>query len=46
MTLTEVGIDDSRFGEMAEHAVHSGGLPYAWIGLERNDMIEIFKMCL
>lgn len=46
MTLTEVGIDDSRFGEMAEHAVHSGGLPYAWIGLERNDIIEIFKMCL
>lgn len=46
MTLTEVGIDESKFGEMAEHAVHSGGLDYAWIPLKYQDIVKILKMCL
>lgn len=46
MTLTEVGIDDSKFNEMAEHAIHSEGLEYAWIPLNRNDIVSILKNSL
>lgn len=46
MTLSEVGIDGSKFGEMAEHAIHSGGLDHAWIPLHYNDIVSILKMCL
>jgi Uncharacterized oxidoreductases, Fe-dependent alcohol dehydrogenase family len=46
MTLTEVGINDSKFGEMAEHAIHYGGLDHAWIPLRHEDIVEILKMCL
>lgn len=44
MTLTEVGINDSKFEEMAEHAA-AEGLSYAWIPLDKKDIIEIFQMC-
>lgn len=46
MSLNSVGIDDSRFEEMAEHAVQTGSLEYAWIGLEKEDVREILEMCL
>lgn len=46
MTLTEVGIDDSKFSEMAEHAERTGGLEYAWIQLKARDIIAIFNKCL
>lgn len=46
MTLTEVEIDDSKFDEMAEHAVHAEGLEYAWVPLNRDDMVNILKNSL
>lgn len=45
-TLTEVGIDDSRFKEMADHAVQSEALEYAWIPLDADDVVNILKSCL
>lgn len=45
-TLTEVGIDSSRFAEMAEHAHRTEMLEYAWIPLNAEDVISIFRMCL
>ena len=44
MTLTEVGIDDTKFEEMAAHAA-AGGLDHAWIPLKKEDIVEIFRMC-
>lgn len=46
MTLTEVGIDDSRFAEMAVHAAAAEGLAHAWVPLDAQDVVEIYKLCL
>lgn len=46
MTLTEAGIDDSKFTEMAEHAGRTGMLEYAWIPLNAEDIVSIFKLCI
>lgn len=46
LTLTEVGIDDSKFKEMAEHAVSFEGLEYAWIPLGKEDVVSILNRCL
>ena len=44
--LSQVGIaDGSKFEEMAEHAVRKEGLEYAWIPLNREDVVEIFESC-
>lgn len=46
LTLTDVGIDDSKFEEMAEHAVTFEGLEYAWIPLTKEDVVSILNSCL
>lgn len=46
MTLTEVGIDEEHFDKMAEDAVKFGGLADAYVPLNKQDVINIFKMCL
>lgn len=45
MTLSEFGIDDSKFGEMAEKAVVVGHLAGAYVPLSKEDVVEILKMC-
>lgn len=46
MTLTEIGIDDSKFDEMSKGAVTHGGLAYAYVALNENDVRKILEMCL
>ncbi|MBC5626857.1 iron-containing alcohol dehydrogenase [Clostridium sp. NSJ-49] len=46
MTLREVGIDDSKFKEMAAAAVKHGNLQYAYVPLDQEDVYKIFGMCL
>ena len=46
MTLTEIGIDDSKFDIMAEKAVRYGGLERAYVPLDVQDVKEILRMCL
>lgn len=45
MNLTELGIDDSRFQEMAERAVEHGALSQAYVPLEAQDVFKILKAC-
>lgn len=45
-TLSEVGIDDSKFEEMASEAVRTSGISSrAYVKLEKEDVLEIFRMC-
>lgn len=46
MTLSEVGIDESRLAEMAKHVADTEGLDKAWVPLMEEDILEIFKACL
>lgn len=46
MTLREVGIDDSKFKEMAAGAVKHGGLQNAYVSLNEEDVYKILAMCL
>lgn len=46
MTLREVGIDDSKFKEMAAAAVKHGNLKYAYVPLNEEDVYKILGMCL
>ena len=46
MTLTELGIDASKFDVMAEDAVKFGGLAQAYVALDKEDVVEILRMCL
>ncbi len=46
MTLTEVGIDESKLSVMAADAVKFGGLAYAYVALDEKDVEEILRMCL
>lgn len=45
MTLTELGINEEHFEEMAAQAVENGYLAYSWIPLTKEDVVEILKMC-
>lgn len=46
-TLTEVGIDDSQFKEMAAEAVRTSGLATrAYVRLSAEDVVKIYRMCL
>ena len=45
-TFTDIGIDDSNFEVMAEKAVALGGLAYAFKPLNKEDVVNIFKMCM
>ena len=46
MTLTELGIDESKFERMAENAVRVGNLKTAFMPLAKEDVVNILKMCL
>ena len=46
MTLSELGIDDSKFQVMAEDAVKFGGLEKAYVPLKPQDVMNILKECL
>ena len=46
MTLSEVGIDETHLEVMAEKAVRIGGLAYAYVELNQEDVLNILKMCL
>ena len=46
MTLTEVGINEEHFEEMAQHCVDHEGVAYAWIPLAKEDILSIFKASL
>jgi alcohol dehydrogenase YqhD (iron-dependent ADH family) len=45
-TLSEIGINDSKFDKMAEKAVKFGGLKNAFVSLEPADVKKILEACL
>lgn len=45
-SFNEVGIDSSKFDEMAEHSVEAEGLRYTWMPMEKEDVINILYKCL
>lgn len=46
MHLKEVGIDDSRLSEMANHIAVNEGLEHAWVPLSEQDILDILKASL
>lgn len=46
LTLGELGIDATHFEEMVAQAVPFGYLEYAWVPLQKDDVVNILKMCL
>ncbi|SFR79974.1 iron-containing alcohol dehydrogenase [Anaeromicropila populeti] len=46
MSFSEIGIGEEYFDIMAEKAVRIGYLAYAYVPLSKNDVINIFKMCM
>lgn len=46
MTLSELGIDETHFEAMAEKAVRIGDLAHAYVALNKEDVMNILKMCL
>ena len=46
MCLKEVGIDDSRIGEMAHHIAVNEGLEEAWVPLYEDDLVTILTESL
>lgn len=46
MHLKEVGIDDSRLSEMANHIAVNEGLEHAWVPLSERDILDILKASL
>jgi alcohol dehydrogenase YqhD (iron-dependent ADH family) len=46
MTLSEIGIDASKFDIMAEKAVKIGGLAHAYVALDEKDVKNILVACL
>lgn len=44
-TLSELGIDETKFEEMAKIASRNGVL-HGFVDLDKNDIINIYKMCL
>ena len=46
MHLKDVGIDDSRIGEMAHHIAVNEGLENAWAPLTEKDITEILMASL
>ena len=46
MHLRDVGIDESRIGEMAHHVAENEGLDEAWAPLTEQDIAEIFTESL
>lgn len=46
MNLSELGIDKSNLRKMAEAAVKHGGLEYAYVALNPDDVYKILEMCI
>lgn len=46
MHLRDVGIDESRIGEMARHVAENEGLENAWVPLSEKDIADIFTASL
>ncbi len=46
MTLGELNIDETHFRAMADHACEGGRLANAFVPLESDDVMEIYKDCL
>ncbi len=46
MHLREVGIDEQRLGEMAQHVAENEGLDKAWVPLNEKDIEAIFTASL
>ena len=46
MCLKDVGIDDSRIGEMAHHIAVNEGLEEAWVPLYEDDLVTILTESL
>lgn len=46
MHLKDVGIDESRIDEMAEHVAENEGLEHAWAPLLQEDIADIFRASL
>ena len=46
MHLWEVGIDQSRLGEMAHHIAVNEGLEHAWSPLSEADILKILEESL
>lgn len=46
MTLPEIGVDDSRLREMAEHANRNNRLAGAYVPLNADDVERILEMCM
>ena len=48
MCLKDVGIDESRLGEMAKHVADTAGLdqPFVYAPLKEEDILEIYKASL
>lgn len=45
-TLSELGIGQENLPAMAAHSVQTGGLAFAYVPLNEEDVVRIFKMCL
>lgn len=46
MTLTELGIDDSKLELMADDTIKHNDLDCAYVALNKNDVLNILKACL
>lgn len=46
MTLSELGIGEEHFAEMASHANHGGYLKNSFVALTDEDIVEIYRACL
>ncbi len=46
MTLTEIGIDDSKIDVMAEDTIKYNDLEYAYVALDKEDVEKILRECL
>lgn len=46
MSLTELGISDEHFEEMAAHASGSGRFKKSFVPIGPEDVVEIFKACM
>lgn len=46
MTLSEIGIDSSKFKQMSEKAVRFGHLENSYVPLNEKDVYKILEMCL
>ena len=46
MSLSELNIDETHFKAMADHACEGGRLENAFVPLDSDDVVAIYKDCL